>query len=171
MAGGIGGALSGTGTPLGLVPAGEGGEYFQYLPLYIRSLDSTSTMTVGDEVFRVAVDFIGASAVSSPRQLRGEATIYGGMVLDTANVLTPDMTCGKIVVLRNFSPQRGQTQAQLNAMQQTPAAQSASTVQRKPQRFGDVPAQLNPSGQSRLNWHSDIVHRPQMQASNALQSA
>src|SRR5262249_40349970 len=57
---------------LGLVPGGNAGEYFQYLPLYARAFDSTSTLSAGDLVFRPGVDFVAASAVSAPGQFRGQ---------------------------------------------------------------------------------------------------
>ena len=141
---------------LGLRPGGHGGEYYQYLPLYVRTFDTTSTLVVGDSTLRPGRDFIAASAVSSPGQFRGETTIFGGTTLDTANVLTPEMTRGKIVILRQFVPPRGMTQAMLNALQQTAAAQTyfraievaAGTIFLGPDEFSPaaIRAAVSPSG-------------------------
>ena len=141
---------------LGLVPGGDGGEYFQYLPLYVRTFDTTSILRVGDTIFKPGVDFIAASAVSSPGQFRGQIAIYGGTVLDTASALTPEMTRGRIVVLRQFRPPRGMNQAALDALQRTPQARSyfqaievaAGTIFIGPDEFSPaaIRAAISPSG-------------------------
>src|SRR6185436_5870637 len=105
---------------LGLLPAGNGGEFYQYLPRYVRSLDTSSTLTADGRVFRAGLDFMAASAVSTPGQFRAAQATCGRTALDTAAVPTPDVTRGRIVVLRQFGPPRGMNQAALDALQQTP---------------------------------------------------
>ena len=57
---------------MGLVPAGDSGGYFQYLPAVRRALDPASTVTVEGASFRAGVDFIAGSG-GKPRQFTGMA--------------------------------------------------------------------------------------------------
>ncbi|HWG34300.1 MAG TPA: M28 family peptidase [Gemmatimonadaceae bacterium] len=117
---------------LGVRPAGEDGGYFQALPLARRAFDTASTIEVGDVVFRGGADFVagvplfvgpplGANSSASPHQFTSVPFMYGGYAFDTSNVLTPDETRGRIVLLRAFVPPPGFDQRAFTAVQQTPA--------------------------------------------------
>lgn len=85
---------------LGLVPAGEAGGYFQNLPVFTRSFDSTgSTIEVSGTTFHGGLDF----TANVPTQLwnkAGAVVVFGGMANDTINPLSADAVQGKILVLR-----------------------------------------------------------------------
>jgi hypothetical protein len=89
---------------LGLVPAGDSGGYFQNLPVSLKALDPASTITAGGIVFKAGTDFI-ATSVGRPKQYTNAEVVYGGTVLDTANLLPNEAVRGKIVVLRPPSAQ------------------------------------------------------------------
>jgi hypothetical protein len=91
---------------LGLVPAGDNGTYFQNLPLFLRAIDTTSTITAGGATFKLGTDFL-AQANGRPKQISDMPVIYGGMLYDTTNVLTPDQVRGKVVVFTQFMPGPG----------------------------------------------------------------
>jgi hypothetical protein len=89
---------------LGLQPAGDSGGFFQYLPVFARGLDTTSTVTIDGSTFKAGVDFTAGSGGRRPRQLSGAQVVWGGIRFDTANVLSPDAVRGKILLLRPFIP-------------------------------------------------------------------
>ncbi|MDB4913250.1 MAG: peptidase [Gemmatimonadetes bacterium] len=100
---------------LGLVPAGDNGTYFQNLPLFLRAVDTTSTITVeGGPTLKLGTDFL-ATASGRPRQVSHMQVIYGGMLYDTTNVLTAEQAKGKIVVFTPFMPGSGFNQGALLA--------------------------------------------------------
>lgn len=82
---------------MGLVPAGEGGTYFQTIPLKTRTFDTTSTFTVAGTALAPFRDYVplAREAVESPAL----PIVYGGEVRDTAHLVTPDQARGKLVVL------------------------------------------------------------------------
>jgi hypothetical protein len=84
---------------LGLKPGGENGTYFQTLPYALRTLDSASTVTVGDMTLAPGVDFI-AQSIGIPKQFTGVPLVWGGTVFDTVDILPNEQLRGKIVVLR-----------------------------------------------------------------------
>jgi hypothetical protein len=83
----------------GLQPAGDSGTFFQSVPLQRETLDSTSTIAVGDRTLKVFDDFL-------PRRLRGGATrsvdgapvVFGGP-LDAMDSLPAGTLHGALVVL------------------------------------------------------------------------
>jgi hypothetical protein len=85
---------------LGLQPAGDNGTYFQKLPLFTRNLDSTSTVTVGDKVFKAGTDFT-ASAGGFARPLSSAPVVYVGAWVDTTANIPVDSVKGKVLV---FTP-------------------------------------------------------------------
>ncbi len=89
---------------LKLQPGGDNGTYFQELPIILRSLDTTSTVTVNGTVFHAGTDFIASSNGRRARQLTGMQAIYGGTLYDTLGAPTPDMVRGKILVVKPFIP-------------------------------------------------------------------
>jgi|CXWL01.1.fsa_nt_gi hypothetical protein len=81
---------------LGLVPAGDNGSYFQYLPLYARKLAPASVFTAGMTKLVAGSDFTATTAAT-----RAGTVIYGGVMGDTVGQLSPDVVAGKIVVLKS----------------------------------------------------------------------
>ncbi|HXD22022.1 MAG TPA: M28 family peptidase [Gemmatimonadaceae bacterium] len=81
---------------LGLVPAGDKGSYFQYMPVTARVVTKASSITAGGKTFHPGADFSAAGAaersVSAP-------VIFDGTAGDTVNALSADDVRGKIVVM------------------------------------------------------------------------
>jgi hypothetical protein len=98
---------------MGLKPAGDNGTYFQNLPLYLRALDTSSTLTVNGQTFKAGTDFMAGSAGRKVTQFTNAAVVYIGMQFDTLNVPTAEMVQGKVVLLRGFQPGPGFNQAAL----------------------------------------------------------
>jgi Peptidase family M28 len=85
---------------LGLQPAGDHGTYFQNLPVFQRSLDARSTLTVGTTKLVAFRDFVAASGRGGePRSINGAQVIFGGEQGDTTHQLTADQVRGKLVIL------------------------------------------------------------------------
>jgi hypothetical protein len=85
---------------LGLQPAGENGGYFQDVPLGVQTLDSSSTIGLGETTLRAGVDFVGNAALGAPGVSRSLEVVYGGQALDTTNILPLEQVRGKLVLLR-----------------------------------------------------------------------
>jgi Peptidase family M28 len=85
---------------LGLKPGGDRGTYFQNLPVFQRSLDPASTITVDGTRLRAFTDFVATSGRGgNPRSVDGAQAIFGGMQGDTSAQLTADEVRGKLVIL------------------------------------------------------------------------
>lgn len=82
---------------IGLVPAGDNGTYFQTLPLKSRKIDPLSTAFVGGASLKLGVEF----AIVGNRTINAQdlETVYGGVIGDTVNRLTPEQAAGKLVLL------------------------------------------------------------------------
>jgi len=93
---------------LGLKPAGDSGGYFQNIPVVIRALDRSSTLTTALSTFRAGIDFI-AESDGRQHQLTDVPVVYVGAILDTTTVLPPEQTRGKLLV---FLPPGPGTDAQ-----------------------------------------------------------
>ena len=85
---------------LGLQPAGDNGTFFQKLPLYTRLLDSSSTVTVGEQTFKAGADFT-ASAAGFARPFSNAQVVFIGAWVDTTANIPLDSARGKILV---FTP-------------------------------------------------------------------
>ena len=83
---------------LGLVPAGEGGTWFQTVPFFIAQPAGTA-LTVGDATLTWGTDFVLAGRPLPLVQLRGAMAVYGGVVSDTGTWLASGQAGGKVVVL------------------------------------------------------------------------
>ncbi|NUQ93011.1 MAG: M28 family peptidase [Gemmatimonadaceae bacterium] len=81
---------------LGLVPAGENGTYFQTIPLKTRELDSASALSVNGA--RLALGTEWAATGSAPFAVSDLPTVFGGTIGDSASLISPDSTAGKLVV-------------------------------------------------------------------------
>ena len=84
---------------MGLKPGGDNGTYFQDLPLMLRALDTTSTLTIDGQTFVAGRDFLARSN-SRPKQLTDVGVVFGGQALDTMNMLDNAAVRGKIVLLK-----------------------------------------------------------------------
>ncbi|HEY3935309.1 MAG TPA: hypothetical protein VGL65_11915, partial [Gemmatimonadales bacterium] len=91
---------------LGLKPAGDDGGYFQNIGVVARALDSASTLTVDGHTLHAGVDFL-ASAAGHPKQYSNTPVVFGGVVLDTMNMLTAEQVAGKVVLMMPFTPPPG----------------------------------------------------------------
>jgi hypothetical protein len=94
---------------LGLVPAGDGGGYFQNIPLRTYTSDSASTMKVGGETLVFGTDFIPVGRAEGQVTLDGVPVVYGGSAADSSSWIPAGAAAGKVVVLsvpRSWSPFR-----------------------------------------------------------------
>jgi peptidase M28-like protein len=82
----------------GLVPAGDGGTYFQAIPLKTRTFDTTSTFMVAGAPLTAFTDYLPLG----PRSLESASLpiVFGGEVGDSAAWITAEHASGKLVVLR-----------------------------------------------------------------------
>ncbi|HEX4600628.1 MAG TPA: hypothetical protein VH116_04470, partial [Gemmatimonadales bacterium] len=87
----------------GLVPGGEGGTYFQTIPLKTRGFDTTSMFAVGGAPLVAVTDYLALG----PRSLENSAVpiVYGGDISDSTRRITAEQASGKLVVFR-APPQR-----------------------------------------------------------------
>ncbi|HEV2291471.1 MAG TPA: M28 family peptidase [Gemmatimonadales bacterium] len=82
---------------MGLVPAGDNGTYFQTIPFMDRTVDTTSTITVGGAPLQFGKDW----AVQAGRtlSLTDAGVVWGGTLADTSTDLTGAQVAGKVLVL------------------------------------------------------------------------
>ena len=88
---------------LGLQPAGEHGEYTQRIPLFIRALDSSSTITIAGKIFRAGTDFV-VSAVGQVADIGDLPVLFAGNANDTTNLIPTGAAKGKLVLMRPGAP-------------------------------------------------------------------
>lgn len=88
---------------LGLRPAGDSGSYFQALPVFARSFDTSSTIMVADRAFHGGRDFL-AQTTGKVQQLSDAGSVFAGPIFDTTNVLPLDRTSGKLVIFLPPAP-------------------------------------------------------------------
>jgi hypothetical protein len=81
---------------IGLIPAGDNGTYFQTLPYKTRSVDRTSSFSVGNSSLSYGTDWV----VSGTRSVDADNVplIYGGVLGDSTQMIRPGEADGKIVV-------------------------------------------------------------------------
>ncbi|HXV18178.1 MAG TPA: hypothetical protein VD758_15425, partial [Gemmatimonadaceae bacterium] len=89
---------------LGLVPAGDNGTFFQAVPLYRRSFDMSSPLSVDGGQLIPGKDYFPLFLGGAPRSLNGAQVIYAGSTLDAANLLPASQTVGKIVLASGPTP-------------------------------------------------------------------
>ena len=97
---------------MGLEPGGDDGTYFQTIPLMERALAPNSSIGVGGTELELWADYMPLPPIGSilpfefgaDRSLDGAEVIYGGQLGDTANMVSPELATGKLVV---FSPSMG----------------------------------------------------------------
>lgn len=81
---------------IGLRPAGDNGTYFQTIPLKTRMVDPASTIAAGGSalVFGSEWAAMGNSSLSLP----SVPVVYGGVLGDSASMITEQAMAGKLVV-------------------------------------------------------------------------
>ncbi len=84
---------------LGLEPAGENGTYFQTVPVGVRVVDTTATLTVGGRVLHPMTDFIPRDQGPAAHSVDGMQVIFGGTWGDSASLIAPAAAAGKFVLL------------------------------------------------------------------------
>jgi hypothetical protein len=84
---------------LGLVPGGDGGTYFQNIPVHAYYTDSASAMRVGGESLARGTDYFPLARAERRLALDGVPVVYGGAAGDSATWISADDAAGKIVVL------------------------------------------------------------------------
>lgn len=85
---------------MGLIPMGDNGTYFQLVNVVDRKLDPASKLVVGTTEFKPWTDFALRDQGSGARSLEGVQAIFGGTWGDSASLIDPSATAGKLVVLR-----------------------------------------------------------------------
>jgi hypothetical protein len=85
---------------IGLVPAGENGGYFQNIPLFTNSVDTTATsMKVGDETLKFGADYLPIPRAGRTIALAGTPVVYAGISADSSTWPAASDVAGKILVL------------------------------------------------------------------------
>lgn len=84
---------------LGLEPAGEGGTYFQTVPFWRATIDSSSHLTVQGTGLDVGRDFVVPLVRAPSRTLDNVPVVYGGDATDSAHWIAASAAAGKLVVL------------------------------------------------------------------------
>ena len=85
---------------LGLKPAGDSGTYFQDVPFGVQTLDSSSTIQIGENALKAGTDFLATGQLGAAPLARSLEVVFGGQAIDTTNLLTPEQVQGKILLLR-----------------------------------------------------------------------
>lgn len=86
---------------IGLMPAGEGGTFFQGVPFVARRLSRESAISVNNVLMTAYADFaVLPFSGSSAGALDGVQAVYGGVYGDTMHVITSAQAAGKLVVIK-----------------------------------------------------------------------
>jgi len=100
---------------LGLQPAGDSGTYYQNVPFGVQTLDSSSTIQIGETTFKAGNDFLASAALGTPSEPRTLEVIFGGQAIDTMNVLAPEKVRGKLLLLLPAAAPPADVQAFINS--------------------------------------------------------
>jgi hypothetical protein len=95
---------------MGLIPMGENGTYFQTVNLVDRTIDSATKLTIGSTTYAPWTDYVMRDQGPGARSMNGAQAIYGGTWGDSASLIDPSRTAGKVVVLSvkpSATPQNG----------------------------------------------------------------
>jgi hypothetical protein len=85
----------------GLEPAGDSSGFFQWIPLIATKVDIATPLTIGSEMLTFGKDY-SLSIPFEPAELKGfegSATVFGGSLADTAQMLSASGAQGKVVVI------------------------------------------------------------------------
>ena len=150
----------------GLQPMGEGGTFFQTVPLVEVALDQGAALTVGGAALRLGTDFVPAPGtlgnVRVQPEFRGQnvQAVFGGRV--GAETLPLEQARGKLVVLLPpvdaqgtvnwrawrdpaFQPYPGAAALALVSLDETPAATARGWMSGQTRVAGPRPATANPA--------------------------
>jgi len=100
---------------LGLQPAGDSGTYYQNVPFGVQTLDSSSTIQIGETTFKAGNDFLASAPLGTPSEPRTLEVIFGGQAIDTMNVLAPEKVRGKLLLLLPAAAPPTDVQAFINS--------------------------------------------------------
>ncbi len=81
---------------MGLIPAGDGGTYFQTIPLKQRVTDASSSLTADGAALTFGSEWASMSSASAAKS--GLATVFGGTIGDSSGMIAPADAAGKFVV-------------------------------------------------------------------------
>jgi len=84
---------------LELVPAGDGGTFFQAVPLFTRTLDVAAALSADSFAVVAGRDFFPLHGGGVPRSVNGAQVIYAGNTGDTTTLVSAAQTAGKVVVV------------------------------------------------------------------------
>ncbi|CAN5708544.1 hypothetical protein BH23GEM1_BH23GEM1_01730 [soil metagenome] len=84
---------------LGLEPAGDGGSYYQLVPLTQRGYDEARQIRVDGQPLTLWAEYLPRDPGTAARSLDGTTAIYGGNWGDTASLIPPGQAAGKVVVI------------------------------------------------------------------------
>ena len=84
---------------LGLVPAGDNGTYFQAVPLFTRSFDAASQLTVGNTAVVGAVDYFPLHPGGTARSVNGAQVVFAGSTTDISTLISRAQGAGKVVLV------------------------------------------------------------------------
>jgi hypothetical protein len=84
---------------MGLVPMGDNGTYFQTVNLVDRTIDPAGKLTIGSTTYTPWTDYAMRDQGPGARSMNGAQAIYGGTWGDSASLIDPSRTAGKVVVL------------------------------------------------------------------------
>jgi len=84
---------------LGLEPAGDGGSYFQEVPVVRRALDRNASLSIDERPLALGTDYLPYGGRGNPRDIDGAQAIYGGEWRDASTVpLALEQMKGRAVV-------------------------------------------------------------------------
>jgi hypothetical protein len=84
---------------LGLKPGGTNGSYYQDFPIYSRTLDPVSTLSVAGNPLKFGVDFIPAIR-GRVKEYNNVPVVYAGLLTDTTTLLDSAAVAGKVLLLK-----------------------------------------------------------------------
>ncbi|MEO8576743.1 MAG: hypothetical protein ABI556_08595, partial [Gemmatimonadales bacterium] len=82
---------------LGLIPGGDNGTFFQSVPLYNRSVDMTSQLSVDATPVVIGKDYFPIHPGGRLKSVNGAQVIFVGNTADTTTLLPAAQTAGKVV--------------------------------------------------------------------------
>jgi peptidase M28-like protein len=84
---------------IGLEPAGDGGTFYQLVPLTQRGYDEARQIKVDGQPLTLWAEYLPRDPGTAPRPLDGTTAIYGGSMGDTASLISREQAAGKVVVI------------------------------------------------------------------------
>ena len=85
------------------------------MPFGVQTLDSSSTIQIGETTFKAGNDFLASAPLGTPSEPRTLEVIFGGQAIDTMNVLAPEKVRGKLLLLLPAAAPPTDVQAFINS--------------------------------------------------------